>query len=129
MDFQSIYNGIGQKYRDLLDGTLESNCSKPCLKTKVRATLHINFMATTIKLYLQIQGALVSQRFIDNSNLSVFDFTLDPTVTITEAYYPEFDLVSFLSKTGGAVGLWLGLGMVQLVQYVVTGAQMLKKHN
>ena len=86
-------------------------------------------MFITIQLYLQIQGALVSQKFLDNSNLSVFDFTLDPTVTITEAYYPEFDLVSFLSKTGGAVGFWLGLGMVQLVQYVVTRAQILKKHN
>ena len=77
---------------------------------------------------MQIQGALVSSEIIDNSNLTVFDFTLDQTVTITEAFYPKFNLQEFLSKTGGAVGLWLGLGMVQLVKYGVTGAQMLIGH-
>ena len=78
---------------------------------------------------MQIQGALVSSKIIDYSNLTVFDFTLDQTVTITEAFYPNFNLQEFLSKTGGAIGLWLGLGMVQLVQYMVTGAKMLKGHN
>ena len=61
--------------------------------------------------------------------MSTFDFTLDQTITITEAFFPKFDLLAFLSKTGGAVGLWLGLGMVQLVKYGVTGAQMLKRYN
>ena len=60
--------------------------------------------------------------------MTKFDFTLDQTVTITEAYYPKFSLLDFLSKTGGAVGLWLGLGMVQLVKYGVTVAQILKQH-
>ena len=82
-------------------------------------------MSSNLSLF-QIQGALVSSKFIDNSNQTKFDFTLDQTVTITEAFYPKFNLQEFLSKTGGAVGLWLGLGMVQLVKYGVTGAQMLK---
>ena len=60
--------------------------------------------------------------------MTVFDFTLDQTVTVTEAFYPNFSLLDFLSKTGGAVGLWLGLGMVQLVKYGVTVAQILKQH-
>ena len=71
---------------------------------------------------------MISSKFTDNTNLTVFDFTLDQTVTITEAFYPEFDLQEFLSNTGGAVGLWLGLGMVQLVQYIVTGAQMFRSN-
>ena len=71
---------------------------------------------------------MISSKFTDNTNLTVFDFTFDQTVTITEAFYPEFDLQEFLSNTGGAVGLWLGLGMVQLVQYIVTGAQMFRSN-
>ena len=71
---------------------------------------------------------MISSKFTDNTNLTVFDFTLDQTVTITEAFYPEFDLQEFLSNTGGAVGLWLGLGMVQLVQYIVTGALMFRSN-
>ena len=69
---------------------------------------------------------MISSKFTDNTNLTVFDFTIDQTVTITEAYYSDFDLQEFLSNTGGAVGLWLGLGMVQLVQYIVRGAQMFR---
>ena len=75
---------------------------------------------------MQIHGSLISSKFTDNTNLTVFDFTFDQTVTITEAFYPKFNLQGFLSNTGGAVGLWLGLGMVQLVQYFVTGAQMFR---
>ena len=34
--FFSVYNStFDGKYVDLLDGTLESNCPKPCLQTKV----------------------------------------------------------------------------------------------
>lgn len=69
---------------------------------------------------------MISSKFTDNTNLTVFDFTFDQTVTITEAYYSDFDLQEFLSNTGGAVGLWLGLGMVQLIQYIITGAQMFR---
>ena len=61
--------------------------------------------------------------------MTEFDLTLGQTVTVTEAFYPKFSVLEFLSKTGGAVGLWLGLGMVQLVKYGVTGAQIIKRYN
>ena len=63
---------------------------------------------------------------VDYSNLTKFDFTLEEKVTITEAFYPKFNILKFLSETGGAVGLWLGLGMVQIVKYGLTGAQIMK---
>ena len=58
--------------------------------------------------------------------MTKFDFTLEEEVTITEAFYPKFSILNFLTDTGGAVGLWLGLGMVNLVKYVVTGAQIIR---
>ena len=58
---------------------------------------------------------------------TVFAFTIDQTVIITESFFPKFKLPIFLSDTGGAVGLWLGLGMVQLIQYLVTADQMVRR--
>ena len=69
---------------------------------------------------------MISSKFSDDTNQTIFDFTFDQTVTITESFYPDFERTEFLSKTGGAVGLWLGLGLVQLVEYVMIGAKMLK---
>ena len=70
---------------------------------------------------------MISSIFTDDTNETKFDFTFDQTVTITETFYPNFEGLDFLSKTGGAVGLWLGLGLVQLVEYVVIGGKMLKR--
>ena len=44
-----------------------------------------------------------------------FDLTLDQIVTVTESFYPSFSLLEFLTMMGGAVGLWLGMGVVQMV--------------
>ena len=33
---------------------------------------------------------------------------------ITEYYYPEFSIAEFLSSIGGTLGLWLGVGVVQI---------------
>ena len=65
--------------------------------------------------------------FRDKRDDTVFAFIIDQTVIITESFYPKFKLSKFLSDTGGAVRLWLGLVMVQLVQYFVRGAQMFRE--
>ena len=70
---------------------------------------------------------MISSIFRDDTKQTVFDFTFDQTVTITETFYPNFEGLDFLSKTGGAIGLWLGLGLAQLVEYVVIVGKMLKR--
>ena len=82
---------------------------------------------TIIFLKFQIHGSLISSIFTDDTNQTIFDFTFDQTVTITETFYPAFEFLDFLSKTGGAIGLWLGLGLAQLVEYVVIVGKMLKR--
>ena len=52
------------------------------------------------------KGELVGMTFID--------LTFDQTVIITEHFYPDFSLVDFLSRLGGSLGLWLGLGVMQI---------------
>ena len=41
-------------------------------------------------------------------------FTLNQKVEVTESYIPEFSVASFFADLGGSLGLWLGVGAVQL---------------
>ena len=45
------------------------------------------------------------------------DLSVDQIVTITETYYPKFSPLSFITKKGSAIGLWLGAGVVQMIHF------------
>ena len=46
-----------------------------------------------------------------------FDLSVDQTITITESFYPKFSPLSFITKMGSAIGLWLGAGVVQMIHF------------
>ena len=48
-------------------------------------------------------------------NNSVFALFLNPEVTVTESYIPEFSFSTFIADLGGSLGLWLGVGAVQIM--------------
>ena len=45
---------------------------------------------------------------------SYFDITFDQTVAITEYFYPSLSLSMLCADLGGSLGLWLGVGLLQL---------------
>ena len=60
------------------------------------------------------------QKISNKGNLkTIFDITFDQSVTITKYFYPDFSFVDFFSGVGGSLGLWLGLGIMQLLEYGV----------
>ena len=47
-------------------------------------------------------------------------------VTVTESYIPEFSLSTFFASLGGSLGLWLGVGVVQLLSGGVNMASWIR---
>ena len=45
-----------------------------------------------------------------------FTFSIDDTVEITEYRYAGLNFPKLCAEIGGALGLWLGLGIIQLIQ-------------
>ena len=43
-------------------------------------------------------------------------FFIDDTVEITEYRYADLNFPNLCAEIGGALGLWLGLGIIQLFQ-------------
>ena len=39
---------------------------------------------------------------------------MDQIVTITESFYPPASIPNFMAEVGGILGLWLGVGTLQL---------------
>ena len=77
------------------------------------------------KVLFQISGARISSQNVEG-NVTIFDLTLDQIVTVTESFYPTFSPLEFLTFMGGAVGLWLGIGVVQMVHQGVGWATWIR---
>ena len=61
------------------------------------------------------------------ANWSYLTISLDQTVSLHRSSFPSFNWSTYLAALGGAVGLWLGLGIMQLIQMVVEKFQPLNE--
>ena len=59
-------------------------------------------------------GTFLSKSFGDK-NYSSFSLMYDQKVTITESYIPAFSISIFFVSLVESLGLWLGVGAVQLI--------------
>ena len=48
------------------------------------------------------------------------ELILSDKVMVTNNFYPKFSFVEVLASLGGSLGLWLGLGVLQLLQHLLT---------
>ena len=77
------------------------DCPLPCTETLVKTV----FMNEFYKTYSKLNVSRVDIAFYNKVDTTVRDF-------------PTFNLSSFLASLGGALGLWLGLGMLQILDSI-----------
>ena len=63
----------------------------------------------------------------EDSGGTMFDLTFDQTVTVSRSFYPPLSFTDLFSKLGGSLGLWLGVGMMQMCITLTTVLFKLKK--
>ena len=81
------------------NGYTKSACPRACRRTEVK----VNKMV---------------QDYYDGG--PAVELILSDKVMVTTNFYPKFSLVEALASLGGSLGLWLGLGVLQLLQLLHT---------
>ena len=118
------YNGTINYYNFFM-GNTKSECNIPCTQTRVSNI--IKFKNLKLKDSLKISSRLIEKRKLKSANIIKLD--LDPLVDTTESYFPDFSLSGFLADCGGSLGLWMGLGAVQLISNAADLLSMMKSNN
>ena len=81
------------------NGYTKSFCPTPCQRTHVK----VNKM---------VQDSYTGSPAVE--------LVLSDKVMVTHNFYPKFSFVEALASLGGSLGLWLGLGVLQLLQLLIT---------
>ena len=98
-----------KNYECIFDGTSVSDCPVPC--------------TTTIAIAKEEDVTTMEGG-------SAIDITFFDTILVTTTSFPTFSFSDALAKLGGAMGLWLGIGIMQVFEILLSLWQrMMCLHN
>ena len=97
VDFNCHENTSPEAYAHY-NGYIKSACPIPCTQTQIKL------------------NKLITEKWDGAPSVELM---LSDKVMVTHNYYPEFSPVEALASLGGSLGLWLGLGVLQLLQIIV----------
>ena len=73
----------------------------------------------------QVKGSLIVQK-TRPYGFTDLDITFDQTVTVTESSFPSLSLSTLMAQVGGSLGLWLGLGIIQICVHFIDAVSFIK---
>ena len=80
------------------NGYIKSACPRPCTQTQIKL------------------NKLITEKWNGDPTVEIM---MSDKVMVTNNFYPNFSPVEALASLGGSLGLWLGLGVLQLLQLVL----------
>ena len=69
----------------------------------------------SLGLETRVRGTEISEK-MTAANWSYLTITFDPVVTLEKSSFPPWTWSTYLAVLGGTAGLWLGLGIMQLIE-------------
>ena len=112
LSHEEVYNMSvlwNKNYECIFDGTSVSDCPVPC--------------TTTIAIAKEEDVTTMEGG-------SAIDITFFDTILVTTTSFPTFSFSDALAKLGGAMGLWLGIGIMQVFEILLSLWQrMMCLHN
>ena len=78
-----------------------TGCLLPCTKTKIRSVY-------------------INEKVFDKKNISRVELIFSASVKRKIYSFPQFNFFTFLTSIGGTAGFWLGLGIIQVSEYLAT---------
>ena len=96
-----------EKNADIIMGREQTSCLVSCSSTDIN----------TVFLDVKVD------KF---RNCSKIDLAFSDKVLVTFFDFPKFSAAEFLSRIGGSLGLWLGLGVVQIISVIINSGVRIK---
>ena len=98
---QRIENNNIKLVVDLFYGIMVSQCLPPCLRT-------------TATVEKKMTGNLFTE-----DNLTMVNINFDENVRVTKTSVDQFSFLESLNFLGSNLGLWPGLGLYQILEWVI----------
>ena len=84
---------------DIVPGGAVSNCTAACMSTKTKTVF-------------------IDKKSSASRKRSKIDIAFSNIVKVSVTDFAKFNNWKFLSEIGGSLGLWLGLGVVQMLEFI-----------
>ena len=66
----------------------------------------------------KVHGSMIKSIMRNSKNTSLIDLTFNQAVTVRESFFKSLSYSELFSALGGALGLWLGVGIMQIIEHL-----------